>query len=263
MSTQGQKELYKDWGETLVLDKMDHMIVAYDPSKKEEYPIGIAGQCDAFKMLRTLRAKGHVTRQVYLLNNTFLKQLKFEKVMHVQKIGGCLSASFYKEDKYMRFTWEVVQQEGADVVVRYRRVWIKGDLSRPIQPSSNDMACGLEIENNLAKRNDLVCGIDIELPSDKSVNIFGSLEVNAILGSVDLEGYLEVVNYDGIAEIGSVLQVNGLITLVEKMGKDYMVKGRVPNTAGDDLIKTSIDIMVKNDYLKHRLVGMRGELVDA
>ena len=163
----------------------------------------------------------------------------------------------------MRFTWEVLQQEGADVIVRYRRVWLKGDASKPIQPANNDLACGMNVENNLSKRSDIMCGLDVELPTEKSVSIFGSLEVNALLGSVDLQGSLEVINFSGVAEIGSVLEVAGYVTIVEKMGKDYTVKGRVPNTAGDDMVKAAIDIMVKNDYLKHRLVGMKGEIADA
>lgn len=163
----------------------------------------------------------------------------------------------------MRFTWEVVQQEGADVVVRYRRVWLKGDAMRPIQSADTNVLCLLEVDSANSKRNDLASSIDVESTSAKSVDIFGSFEINASLGSMDIEGSLEVINFDGRAQIGCVLEVRGLVTIVEKMGKDYMVKGRINPTATDDVIKATIDIMVKNDYMKHRLVGMRGELSDA
>ena len=163
----------------------------------------------------------------------------------------------------MRFTWEVVQQEGADVVVRYRRVWLKGDAMRPVQPADKDVICFLSVDSANSKRNDIASSIDVESTSAKSVDIFGSFEINASLGSMDIEGSLEVVNFDGRAQVGCVLEVRGLVTIVEKMGKDYMVKGRINPTATDDVIKATIDLMVKNDYMKHRLVGMRGELSDA
>lgn len=166
----------------------------------------------------------------------------------------------------MKFIWEVLQQEDREVVVRYRRVFLKGEVKKP-EPvtvdSDDSIACSMMVEPESSARNDIGSSIEIESPLDKSVNIYGSLEVNASFGELDIIGSLEVINNSASFDLGSTLEVRGVVEVVERYGKDYMVRGRITPTASDEVIKTMIDLMVKNDYLKHRLVGMKGELLDA
>ena len=89
------------------------------------------------------------------------------------------------------------------------------------------------------------------------------LDSTASFGELDIIGSLEVINNSGSFDLGSTLEVRGVVEVVERYGKDYMVRGRINPTASDEVIKTMVDLMVKNDYLKHRLVGMKGELLDA
>ena len=78
-----KKERYMSWGMDLRSKEMTHMIVAYDPTKYEEYPIGISGQCNAFDMLGTIISNGHKLLQVYNLSTNFLGQLEFDQVIHI------------------------------------------------------------------------------------------------------------------------------------------------------------------------------------